>query len=213
MQDGVHESDAMINDAKVYIRNLYDRYIDPTVFRYHNFNHIQSVFEQVSVLSAREDVSEIDSFALKMAALFHDSGIHINYTSHEEVSVKIVTDFLEDQNASDDFIGLVCRLIMSTVLSYKPLDMLECIIKDADLSNLGTDSFFASSQNLRQEWGLLGQRYFENDLLFFQEQLSFLQGHSYFTKTAQQLYDKKTENLAQLRVIIEQLKAGSPDQL
>lgn len=195
----------MIRQAIYYILDYYETYIDRAEYCYHSIDHVLSVFDGVTKLGIMERVDDRSFKALQVAALFHDSGIHIDYSGHEAESVQIARVFLSKHHASDSFTNLVTRLIMSTVLDHSPTDTLECIIRDADLSNLGSTTYFANSELLRNEWALLGISLFDSDLSFYKNQLDFIEGHEYHTDSANRLFDRKMSNIVRLNRYIDEL--------
>jgi predicted metal-dependent HD superfamily phosphohydrolase len=196
----------MIEQAKKYMQTYYERHIDARVYPYHSWDHIQSVYQGVSDLGKMEQVSETELQALQIAALFHDAGIHINYEAHEKESVKIATEYLEEQKSDQSFIDLVNQLIFSTDIRHEPSGKLEKIIKDADLSNLGTKAYAKASEDLRNEWEYLGVRSFESDLDFYQQQLMFIEGHKFYSKSSKALFSRKKKNIKELKQIIKEVQ-------
>ena len=199
----------MIEQAKKYIQTYYERHIDARIYPYHSWDHIQSVYEGVSELGGMEKVSKTELEALQLAALFHDSGIHINYEAHEKESVKIATDYLEEQKCEQSLIDLVNQLIFSTDIRHEPADKLEKIIKDADLSNLGTKAYAKASKDLRNEWEYLGIRSFDSEMDFYQQQLLFIEGHKFYSKSSKALFSRKKKNIKELKDTIKQVQIAN----
>ena len=73
-------------------------------------------------------------------------------------------------------------MIMATKIPQSPKNHLEEIICDADLDYLGRDDFFVIGDKLFAELSMYGIIDSEND--WNKLQVTFLEKHHYFTKTA-----------------------------
>jgi hypothetical protein len=104
-------------------------------------------------------------------------------------------------------IGLVGNMILhGTRLPQMPRGKLEEIISDADLANLGMDSFPESGELLRLEERA------ENKLEWLKGQQKFVESHmkrgGYFTDSARKMFGwKERENLERLKREIAMLEA------
>ena len=88
---------------------------------------------------------------------------------------------------------------MTTVIPQQPSqDILEKIICDADLSYLGTDSFFEKADLFRKE--LAGEDIVYTDRDWLKFELDFMEKHAYFTEAARKLRGPgKSRNTEKLR--------------
>jgi predicted metal-dependent HD superfamily phosphohydrolase len=164
---------------------------------YHAVSHTLDVYDRAVYLAENEGVTNDQMALLLTAALYHDSGYLFQSTGHEEISCKIVRETLPQFGYGQNDIEKICGIITATRLPQSPVDKLGEIICDADLDYLGRDDFFELGDKLYREMcaggTVLTQREWD------EQQIAFLKGHAYFTKTAQQLRNqKKQENLNQL---------------
>jgi hypothetical protein len=114
------------------------------------------------------------------------------------VSVRIAREFLEQQKYPEDKIKLVEGCITATRLPQRPHNALEEILCDADMSNAGRGSYLERLDLLRIEVERATERIF-TDEEWDKENLDALAGHKYFTRFAQQSYDRqKQEHIRQL---------------
>ncbi len=88
---------------------------------------------------------------LQIAATFHDVGFIQQYAKNEYIGSQIAREWLEQKNYPEDRILLIEKMIMATVLFSEPKNILEQIIQDADLDNIGTTESFLNSQALLRE--------------------------------------------------------------
>lgn len=177
----------------------------PTYLTYHNADHVKGVIRDTEYLLQKEGIAEDDKWMMLTAALFHDAGLLRVYKNHESLSCNIVREILPSFHFSSECIEAICGMIMATQLPQRPLDIYSEILCDADLFYLGTDSFFPTAKRLFLELKTLGAIQSEEE--WDEKQLSFLQEHRYFTKTAcRELEPKKREFIAALMT-------GSPDAI
>lgn len=170
----------------------------PQNLYYHNLKHTVDVYTQVELIGRSENVSNEQLLLLRTAALFHDAGHMIDYSTHEEMAVKLAREILPEYYYTEKQIEVVSDLIMSTKLPPKPNNLLEEIMCDADLDYLGRTDFIPVSNMLYRELhehGKIGTLREWNEL-----QIKFIAKHSYFTKTARKLRNvNKQSQLDKLR--------------
>ena len=189
------------NGASKYILDRLRTELSPTLL-YHCVEHTIDVLEAARRLNESEKIDAESKILIETAALFHDSGMLIQYTDHEAVSVDLIREILPGFGYSDREIDQTSRLIMVTKLPQRAVQPDEQILCDADLDYLGRDDFFIHSFKLRLEWQLNGLK---NTTLneWIQVQIHFLTEHRYFTKSAILLRNEKKlkflEELKQLK--------------
>jgi predicted metal-dependent HD superfamily phosphohydrolase len=168
-------------------------------FLYHNFSHTQRVVNAIKELIAGENISEVDANVLVLAAWFHDVGYIKGCDNHEESSVRIVTNFLEEYNIDDSIINTVSRIIRATKMGAEADDVLEKVMRDADCAHLGNKGFSDVSDLLKEELNLVHNKDY-SDSEWIQENIQFLaNNHHYHTSYAQGNWQQgKDKNLAQL---------------
>lgn len=138
----------IINNTLRYVLDL----LDPiNHYPYHNINHTLDVYTRVWYLCDKEEVDSKDKTDLLIAALFHDTGFTKQYTANEWIGGAIARRYLENINYSEGRIQKIERLIGATVLFSEAHDLLEGIIQDADLDNLGRKDCFVKTLLVRKE--------------------------------------------------------------
>ena len=170
----------------------------PAYLHYHNEDHTKDVVTATESLARAENVSERDLVILKTAALFHDSGFLETYPDHEAISCDMAKKWLPQFGYSHEVIDEICELILATKLPQRPKTKLAEIICDADLYYLGTDKYSLGANKLYKELHEAG--FVKDRDEWRKEEIKFVEGHHYFTKTAQQKLDSKLkQTLKQLR--------------
>lgn len=173
-------------------------------FVYHNRAHTQSVVDNCDVFAQHYELSETEREILAIAAWFHDMGYSKGYEEHEASSEKMARAFLNKLDWPADKIEQIAACIKATKVEVPPTNLMEEIIKDADLANLGEESFFDHSNRLRKEWfTILGE--YHTDKGWNELNLSFLSQHEYFTAIARErLGERKRQNLQLLKKELEE---------
>ena len=167
----------------------------PADLFYHGIHHTLDVFDAALVIAENEKIDSADDLTLlKTSALLHDSGFTIDASKHEECGCDLARDILPACDYTDSQIDQICGMIMATKIPQQPLNLLECIICDADLDYLGRDDFFKIGDTLYQE--LKAYNKIQDVLQWNQLQISFLSNHRYHTLFSQGNREiKKQENL------------------
>lgn len=181
------------------IRDFIKPFFESDKNSYHNIDHIDRVVSAVKKISPSEQVLTYERREIIIAALFHDVGYLTDPAHHEVLSAKMAEDYLKDQNVEIDSIDRIKELIISTRLNEEPINLAQKILKDADLSYLGTKEFFDISEELRKEQeALTGE--IDTDEEWHKKNIEFLDRHQYYTESARMLYNKeKKKNIKRLR--------------
>lgn len=180
--------------AKQYIINRLHNELDPKLV-YHDLEHTLNVYHAAQELAKLENVNEHSTLLLLTAALYHDSGMLIDYENHEEESVLICEKELPKFDYTDEEIKIIVRMIRKTKLLEKADCILENILCDSDLDYLGRDYFFIRSTKLLYEWKLMRKHNY-NLVKWLNIQVNFLENHHYYTKSAQLLREETKQKTA-----------------
>ena len=197
-----HNENALLIDAEMYIEKLFNDRLD-SKFSYHNFEHTKNVVSGIEILCKAEEINEETKTILLLAGWFHDAGYVEGCENHEKKSIEIALEFLKDKKISVDIQEKVKELIMATTYNYKPKNLLEKIIKDADNVHLVNENYPNTLEQLREEWEVsINKTYCNTD--WFVLNIDFLKNHTYYTKFAQE----KWQNLKEinLKTIEEKLQ-------
>ena len=196
---------SLVQESRNFVSSLLkDKLSNP--YSYHNFNHTEAVVAAVTELCDNENSSEIEKELLLVAAWFHDTGYVKNFENHEQESVAIATEFLQQHNQSESYIAQVSSLILATDKFYQPKNHLEQIIKDADYIHLITDEYFSSCEKLRSEWEQTENKTFTN-VDWNKENIDFLSNkHQFYSDYAKRVWQPlKEKNIQKLKEKLRQL--------
>ena len=141
---------SLVEEAYAHTMELINYYCRDYFF--HNWSHTQSVFDRSTYLALSEGISGTDLEDLQIAALFHDTGFSVQYAKNEYEGSQIARRWLESKNHDESRIQKIEKIIMATVLFSKPKTLLEEIIQDADLDNIGTKEGFKNSEKVLREY-------------------------------------------------------------
>ena len=176
-----------------HAKNLLTASLDPN-FKYHNLTHTQRVVESVQKLVEFYSLSDLDAEALLLSAWLHDIGYIRNPEKHEDASIEMARVFLEEHNYPEDQIKKVETLIAATKMGYEPMGLLEEIIRDADCSHFGQESYRETAESLRQELAKRGVVEYSLGE-WSQRNIEVLRDeHQYYTSYALQNWDSIKQN-------------------
>jgi predicted metal-dependent HD superfamily phosphohydrolase len=182
-----------------YITETFSHQAKPEMV-FHTIEHTEEVVESASIMADYYDLEEEERFILLIAAWFHDIG-YISGTAagHEDVSIEKASEFLKNQRIDENITQKVISAISATRMPQSPLNEIEKILCDADLSHLATPDYSAKSQLLRQEReSLLGIEVSKRE--WRRLNVEFLKNHQYFTYYGQEILEpKKQENISLLQ--------------
>ncbi|MFV8224413.1 HD domain-containing protein, partial [Christiangramia aquimixticola] len=188
----------LIEKAEKFVEDLFKEKL-PNTFIYHNYQHTQRVVKSTKELIDNSEINVKDKEALLLAAWLHDTGYIHAYKGHEEKSAEIAEGFLKENNATQDLIEKVKKLILVTNFSNTPTTPCEKIIRDADSSHFGKKYFEETSEFLRQELELHNIKNFTNSEWLQENIVVFTEKHKFYTNHAIEKWGpKKEENLLEL---------------
>ncbi len=171
---------------------------------YHQYEHALDVANRTLEVWKKEWIDDETLEILVIAALFHDIWFVIQYENNEYIWATIAKNYLKSIFYPEKNIELVEKLIIATIPTRTPEDLLESIIKDADTDNLWRDDFFEKWQRLKKEIECIKKiKILDPDWNHYS--INFLKEHKFITKTSvTERQAKKEENLKTLEKIIEE---------
>ncbi|NDK09856.1 HD domain-containing protein [Candidatus Gracilibacteria bacterium] len=186
----------LIIDVKNYVNYLM---LPLDELYYHHYEHALSVMERAMYLATMEGCESSDIELLCIASLFHDTGFVIQYDNNENIGAKIAQNFLKTILYPEDKIKIIEHLILATAPEKEPKTLLEKIIKDADMDNLGREDFFDIASKLKHERETI-KKIKIRDPDWHHAALDIIQGHSFYTPTQiKERNQKLIENTEELR--------------
>lgn len=197
----------LLKEVENHVEQFYQEQI-PGEFVYHNFNHTRDVVEAVNFIGNGYDLTDKELEILQIAAWFHDTGYDKGPAEHEKRSCEYAKTFLAQFNYDHNDADKICACIQATSIGYQPADLLQMIIRDADVSHLGSKLYWDRCSRLRQEIGITKNRVMsEKEWVDFE--LGFITNHNYYTEVARELYDeRKVKNIKQLKKHKQRLEPG-----
>ena len=195
----------IVEKSTSYIFNLFKERLKQS-YVYHNYAHTIETTEVAREMAEKSGLSAADLEVLVLGALFHDTGYVETYIGHEEKSVEIAEEFLLKEGYDRQKLQEVVRLISSTKKCVEPKDILEEILHDADVINIGKKDFFFRAELLRVEWELFLDRYY-TDFEWEKLQLEFLLTTTFYTEYAVREYgEKRGKNIEEQRQNVRKAK-------
>ena len=188
----------MVDDVAEYIKRLLESRL-PAIYVFHNADHTKEVALAARTLGEAHRLNDNDMNVLLTAAWFHDAGYTETYNDHEAASARLAEEYLSSRFSCDkEFIRRVTSCILATQMPQTPRNLVEEILCDADLANLGSDSFFDMSARLRKEiQDVKGQKF--SDAEWHAVKLNVCKSHRFHTDYARRIWGaKQLQNIAAL---------------
>ncbi|XCF04777.1 HD domain-containing protein [Tamlana crocina] len=177
------------------------------VLPFHCVQHTLEVYKNVQTIGKQEKCNAEEFEILKIAALFHDTGVSATYKGHEDISANNAHLFLSDLKYPVNKIAEVMNCINATKMPQNPKTKLEQIICDADLFHLSTKVYMLKNELLRIEWKTYMNLIF-TDQDWFKLNLDFLSEHHYHTNYGKNvLQEKKKKNIELLEKLLAEVIA------
>lgn len=188
----------LIEKVKTHVRGLFqDRYDQRS--SYHSFEHTTEVATAAEKIGKASDLNNDELEAAIIAGWFHDTGYLFGNDSHEEASVKVATDFLQQEGYPEMKLKRVADCILATRMNYVPVSLMEEVIHDADYINLANSDNLKQSALLKREAVNYGASE-PTEEEWLREELKFLINHRYYTAYGKKkLEDKKADNIKRIK--------------
>lgn len=163
-------------------------------FTYHNLEHTTLVVEGAIIIGKAENLTNEEMEILLIASWFHDTGYTCTKENHEEESVLIATDFLEQHNAENQLILRVSDCIKATKLEAIPKEKIHQVIRDADMYHLSKYDYDSFAKKLRTEWSLVNNQNY-SDMEWNHINLDFLNRHEFHTDYAKETLTENKQRI------------------
>ena len=174
----------------------------PAQYLYHDYNHTLETISMCQEMAEHYQLKEDDKHMLLIASIFHDTGHIIDYKNHESESANIAKTYLKEKKYPPVKVTEIVKLILSTRYDQQPMGLLEEILHDADIINLGKKNFFNKGNLLRMEWEFFLNRHY-SDEEWENLQFEFLSSHKFLTTYAQEKYgQRRLKNIEKQKEII-----------
>ncbi len=187
----------IVNACLTIVKEKIDTSSQDDLF-YHNWEHINNVLNSVTEIGdATEGIGAEELEQLQLAAIFHDACFHCSSKKHEASSAAYAEEILTSHGYDHAKLEVVKRLIMATRFKHQPIDLLEKIMIDADLSHLKGNKYLKGAfTNLYYEQKTKREL---NPNQWVIECIDFLRQHQYHTEYALMNFGKgKQKNIKRL---------------
>ncbi len=206
------ERSGILNEAQRYAQRILKNQLPENIV-YHSFEHTRHVVEAVLEIANHSEVNEEEIEILELAAWFHDLGYVSTIANHEEKSVEITREFLQQKNYSAEKTEKVIGCIMATKMPQSPTNKLEEIICDADLLHLANEKYCEISKLLQIELEQVHGKEIRDEDWYINNK-HFIESHEFFTKYARENYtDKVSKNLEIVNQKIKRMSGEKDDEV
>ncbi len=191
-------NEELIQEVEKFATNLITKE-SPENLSYHTIEHTIWVVENAQIIGNNEHLSKKEINILLISAWFHDAGYIKKYYGHEEESVAIAMDFLEQKGVDEEIKKTVSECIMATVFPHEPPNKIAEVLCDADFIHFGKENYFELAEKLRQELKNRGVCNLKK-AKFEKESEQLFKNHSFFTNYCRgEITKTKEKNLARLQ--------------
>jgi len=179
---------------------------------YHSLEHTTHTVSASKQIARGSKLGKRDLEIVTISSWFHDTGYVFTANGHEERSVQIATQFLQNHAYPPGGIQKVSGCILATRMPQRPGNLLERIVCDADLASLGKRSFFRHNELLRDEIERRdGTRL--DEVAWLRRSYRFLFKHRFHTRYARTVLNRgRLANLIRLRGQLRKARAQSIEQ-
>ncbi|WP_439881132.1 Pycsar system effector family protein [Pontibacter sp. MBLB2868] len=176
----------IVTEASEYVFKLFKERLSKKLV-YHNYKHTFETVSEAEELGKLSNLPEDEQQDLTLAAWFHDTGYVNAYKGHEEESMSLATEWLKEKQYPEERIQRINDIISATRHDKEPEGLLQELMVDADMSNIGKETFFATAELLRVEWEIFQDKFF-TDREWAQFQIDFLLSTTFNTNQAQRKF-------------------------
>ena len=188
----------IVQKAEDFVTELLEKELSKD-FLYHNLKHTQRVVKSTRELLSNHNLSENEKEQLLLAAWFHDTGYTKGVNGHEANSCVIASEFLESNGYDKTNIEVINAIIMATERYHQPTNLHEEIIRDADSSHFAQNSYWETTDFLKEELELLGIKKFSQKEWRDANIEMYRNEHKFYTDYANEHWiAKKEKNLKRL---------------
>ena len=183
---------------ETYVSGLFEANHNHTLV-FHNLEHTKGVVDKTKEIAGHYNLGETEMMILFTASWFHDTGhLFTDPSRHEEMSVEVMTKFMNEQTEDKDLISKISECILATKAPRHPQTLLQEIICDADTYHLGTKAFKDTNKAAMEEHILKTGQHDKSK--FTLDTIEMLQTHQYYTKYCKELLTKsKIKNMKKLK--------------
>lgn len=176
----------MIKEAGAYVFQLLKEKLSKKLV-YHNYRHTLETVTEAQALGEMCGLPPDELQDLVLAAWFHDTGYINTYKGHEDESKRIAGEWLQERGYPQERINRINGCIAATQAGVEPQGLLQELLVDADMSNIGKPIFPATAELLRVEWEIFLDKSF-TDREWARFQMDFLLSTTFHSVQAQQKF-------------------------
>ncbi|MGB3606049.1 MAG: Pycsar system effector family protein [Psychroserpens sp.] len=161
---------------------------------YHNYDNTIRVVNYVKLLAQEENINQIDTEALIIAAYFHNVAYQADAEHHEDLAADKCSFYLQEQGKNAEFIDKVKAIILSADPKKVFTTNLDRLLNDAINGHLSHKNFVNYSDLLRREKEILENDKIEVDT-WNDKNIKYLEKHRFFTDYAKEHWQPLKEKL------------------
>jgi len=198
----------IINKAEKHVTYLLNTKLNEN-YLFHTLQHTKETVKAVQLIGKNSGLLEKELEFVTLAALFHDTGHIYTYDGHEEKSVQIACQFLNEHSYPLKDIDKITACILSTKMYQEPKNILEEIMKDSDIIHIGKRGSLKKGYLLRQELANILNKTYSN-LQWLEIDKNFYSSTKFYTNYVRSHYNKgRIKNLGIINKELTKIKKNA----
>lgn len=177
--------------AQEEVRALLTEHLPANIY-FHNENHLDQILKAASELAEEAQLPSSEAETLKLAAIFNSVSYVEGGKEPWKKSAKAATEFLLRNNAPNETVEGVEKLLQATNPKQKPETTLEKLFVDALSSFYGSKKLLERADRLRKEEEAVGKQELD-EVEWTGSLIERIKEHVFHTSQAESLFAKRKE--------------------
>jgi predicted metal-dependent HD superfamily phosphohydrolase len=197
----------LLEKSQTFVESLFEKQLS-VQYTYHNLQHTREVVAAAQLIATKSHLGEDEQETVLLAAWLHDAGYCCRYENHEEDSMRLARQFLQEQQVGTSKIEKVLGCIRATRYPQQPQNLLEEVLCDADMYHITLDDYFERAEQLRQELtNVKHKEISRRDWIATNRE--FMKSHLFFTPYGKtEMEAAKEKNIKKLKKVLKEMENG-----
>jgi HD superfamily phosphodiesterase len=200
----------LLENTRKFVESLFEKQLS-VQYTYHNLQHTREVVAAAQLIAEKSNLSEDEQEIVLLAAWLHDAGYCCRYENHEEDSMRLALNFLDEHQTEISKTEKVLGCIRATRYPQQPHNLMEEVLCDADMYHITLDDYFERAEQLRQELANVKQKEISRrDWIATNRE--FMKSHLFFTHYGKtEMEAAKEQNIKKLKKALKEMENGHTD--
>lgn len=188
----------LVEKSEEFVTELLSKKLDNRHV-YHNLDYTRQLIKRALELLDDTKLDKKEKTEVLLTTWFYNTGFTENHKNHVDHSCSIARLFLSKNEAEEQLMDKVCKLLLNTRSDQAPKTLKEKITSDILTADVAEDDFKSRSELLRLELANLGEAEYTVEKWREENIVRFQSKHRFYTDYAQKKWQQgKEDNLAKL---------------